>query len=417
MLKVFLSYKVQTGATARLLAAWFKVNGIEVWFAEEQIPSQEQFAESYIENAIIRGIEESTHYLLLTNSLYAHSPWCQKEFDKIKELGRLTSQSSAEICLPHDSIVDEKLWTNNSTLPRFLADSLELIDLDKVDEFLREQCRWPLPRQMKKLLHPPITATRPYSFPILGLTMNVDGWVPEQQEISRGQEDFLMSQSYVREIQGRLRLHVLSSRYPRNAWPGASSDNSESEESEDITLRKGALEMLDRYQKNFPSDMSTATEIHAVHLIFLGNRSHFGFTYSINHPALGKLVARKYILVAWDPATAFHYEIVLTFYVYGPLGRLVSLSPLMDSTVQSLRFSESGWKTFEITNREHWQANLSSQQSAGQPHPLSETFGDQLSPLNYPAGYFEDVPPDTLPGPFKKLLILIKIGLAKLLRL
>ncbi|TWU08418.1 toll/interleukin-1 receptor domain-containing protein [Stieleria varia] len=394
--RVFLSYKSQDSNLARHVASWLRHNQIECWFAEDQIPLEGQEDFKAIVDQIAKGITQATHVLVFSSDLYVQADWCQIEFQLLRACDLLSSKSAAEIRLAprdaahlaQDSL--ERMWNHPQIgdVPRMNSRSDRILDLQKLERFLRVDCGWPLPETMQRLVTEPDLESVPVHLPFLGLSIRLPGWKARDIGIRHLGEDFEFSQSFVRDVNGIVDLEIRANRFPRNSSP---FDNDGT--SDDLDLRRDAYAMAKYFQSQLPANQLRHVTILGIHLVFIGSRSHFAISFAAARSG-GPLVAyRKYVLVLWDEQTSFHYELVFTFCVHGPPERLRSLEPMLESIIQSFRYSESAMQTFRMVNQDF--VREPPLDPSRFQHPISNTSGSVLSRFESPSGFFEPLPPAT----------------------
>jgi hypothetical protein len=169
-------------------------------------------------------------------------------------------------------------------------------------------------------------------------------------------------------------------------------------------------EVRDWGMKRLPqvfSDPVTRATHRGVHLDFLWGRAQLGLTYTLNkpHPSLGRLAVRKYWCCVHAPGEQKDVEVILTFFVYGGLRRLVALSPLFEYHLQMLEVSLD-WRLGQEPNAGRG-AGLRS--TAGHLVADSGSSTDAPSvPLRQSYAVFDGIPPEESLGVVYRLRQAIK---------
>lgn len=386
-MRVFISYKIINSDIVRQVVAWLEHNGVDTWFAEAQIPLDFQFHDEKIAELIAEGVSKCTHAIVFSNEMYASSKWCTIEAEQLaRKFGRAPTARILQVLLPEETSTFELLpilgeWTTHS----ICLDPHTFPDLTILEASMRV-CGWSLPNPMKCVVTNDEWLELRHDLPLLGLSVNLQGFELEdmKSEVDPAGDDYQQEDLFYVDVKGSVRLCISSSRHDRRTTAFSMNDTIS-----DGELRRQAVERAKLFAEDSRQLGAEHCDITAVHLCFLGNKSHFGITYEMEFPMYGTIAARKYCLHAWDQRTRNHYEIILTFHVYGAMRRLIALSPLLDAALHSFTQSEVNWRSYEIaTGRAGDSINARGERS----NPLSRTSQERLSDKSFPFVWFEGAP-------------------------
>lgn len=393
---VFLSYRTTNSRFARLIASWLKHNGVKVWFAEERIGLDSQFDLSGIRDSLAQAIRSCSHFLILTNADFIDSKWCKLEAHLIRLIMNRRGASVIEIGIPSDELVRKQF----TFLARQDVGFIELSpgavpDFSLIEAEMRRR-KWAIPKAMSGLTKPGGHDLATSIRTPFGINVPFHGWreADEEPPLSvANEESTLGSRHFRRDDPVPMEAAVSFITFNRETENRPSVRDSTDREVRDWAIRS---------MPEVFSDSITRSNHHAVHLDFLWGRAHLGATYTLteHHPSLGKIAVRKHWAYMYSPDSRKDMAVIITFFVYGGLRRLIALSPLFEFHLQVLEHTLAPWlHTKALPTHDHERVSVPVQDELPKTSKEGhERMSDLPDALRSAYAVFQKIPLSESPG-------------------
>lgn len=309
---LFMSYKSEDVAVARLAADQLIAAGINVWFAEYQILLS---GRASFQKAIDDGIGRSAYGLALTNDRYVRSYYCRREMRRLLSAGGMGPRRVLQVKIPEQPLPHRRF----PALREGPAIHYET-HVNEVLSFVESQTGWTLPRMDA---HTP-AGRQEHLGQYAGCKYRLDitGWTvvdPGGRELPNGNVDGPV-------------LARTGGPYRMTANLVIGPDNSRRERASSRVLddRKVYNHLVD-FASFYVSGL--AAEPRGVHLLFHSGYSQLGVTYWFHvgwH--------RKCSILLPDGRGSASLEFAFTFSFAGPFREYCRHAHVMDALALSLRF-------------------------------------------------------------------------------
>ena len=323
---VFVSYKSKNVDMARLISDRLIYSGKTVWFNEYQVLLVER---SRFQEAIDKGIRESSFGIALTNDDYAESVYCEKEMVQLLQF--CGANNILEVKIPHEPGTHQK-YPQLSGSPAHVFTG----DIDQMLNFVAQKTGWEIAPPVQVFRRPGRVV---FEGACLGkaYVIDVSGWELVERSFHGG------GPFYVVNVEGFDIFWNLQ--YGEETSPKAYEARLGLSQKKDND-RDLYNEICD-YANHYFSQLKPGSKVAGVHLLFMEGISHFAVTY---HD--GTFWKRRYSLMLSHPTTNRIAEFVFTFQFPGSYKQYCRYVELMDNLVQTLRWGESRERIKKDTLRE-----------------------------------------------------------------
>jgi hypothetical protein len=293
MMLVFLSYKSEDANLVRAVAECLIASGTDVWFNEYRVlPAEyEQF-----DVEIDRGLRQATHALVFTNNRWSRAQWCQYEMRGL--LAHLPGRDNVlEVCIPKED-EPHAVFTELSRLqPTIFRGDSRRPDPGDVERLVGEI-------QSRLGLHATNSTARPslgnaITLPRFGIRLDAG---PLHPSLGRTKAVFEIEPAAASEVlvlagpvagvEVTLDLHI-------GVFHSAVRDLSvrQAGVSNDRELYLAYLKYAKDWIKWINGQDGRHLEFKGLHLVFVGERSHIGLTYTSDRNTGGQtLWERRYTI-------------------------------------------------------------------------------------------------------------------------
>jgi len=306
----FISYKSQNVSIVRQIVDQLISRGYNVWFAEYRILLKDR---SQFQTVIDEGLSNSERGILFTNKIYAESPYCSDEAEKL--LQSCSQDKIVEIKIPKEPEVHRKF-------PALAGcRSIETFDLNEIIKFLKKTVA-PALSKIEMIPSKPEVKFEgackgaPFIFYALGWKITQKG-TSSSGDIGNGLE---------------IKYKKVKQKFYMNIHFGIDESELAKFKSIDIISAddRQLYDALLEYSKKHVSGLDA--EVMGAHLVFHGGASQLALTYWMGY------WTRKYSITLVHPTLKKPVEFLFTFGFQGTFQEYCRNVHIMESVVKSLEW-------------------------------------------------------------------------------
>ncbi len=306
----FISYKSQNVYIARQIVDQLISSGYNIWFAEYRILLKDR---GQFQTVIDEGLANSEQAILFTNKIYAESPYCSDEAEKL--LQNYGQDKIIEIKIPAEPEVHQKF-------PALAGcKSVETFDVNEMINFLKKTvapavCTIEIIPSKPEFKFEGVCKGAPF-------TLYASGWKITQK-----------GTSYLGDIGNGLEIRYkkVKQKFYMNIHFSIDESELAKFKSMDIVSAddRKLYDALLEYSKKHVSRLDA--EVLGAHLVFHGGASQLALTYWMGY------WTRKYSITLIHPTLKKPVEFLFTFGFQGTFQEYCRYVHIMDSVIKSLEW-------------------------------------------------------------------------------
>lgn len=295
----FVSYRTASKVTiSRAIAEHLMNRGFPVWFNEYQILGKEDWGEFH---PLMRsGLEKSGKALLIRDSAYHDSKYCDEEYSHFLE--NLDSSQVLEIALPQPvSPEPQRAWPWHY---------FENVNFSQITDYIDRT--WRVRGHDPWSTCPPLPPHIPnwIKLPLVNIAFDLGGWEDvEVYSTPSSAANNLPQRSFVLRIGSvRFKMHIAVN--PSNGLDYRFKQGDNIDDREVFKQNLGYV----RTHMSSMNQFDCTYELLGNHLVFASGLNHFAFTYGFSKPSAGiwYIVLRKCVLTFPCQGRQGDMEVVIT---------------------------------------------------------------------------------------------------------